>query len=791
MASLVATYRVQLGPDHGFDAATALVGHLAELGVSHLYASPVTEAVEGSTHGYDVVDHTSVRVELGGREGLHRLANELQGRGLGLVVDTVPNHASVAVPRANRQWWEMLQHGPDHPSARFFDVDWDAGGRVVLPILGEPLPAVMARGGVTVAGEPEPLLVVDGTELPLAPGTADLPLEELLAAQHYRLVHWRTPERNVRRFFTIDDLVAVRAEEPEVAAAVDAIPAALRDRGHLDGVRVDHVDGLADPGGYLHALRQRCGDAWIVVEKILAPDERVPRSWPVDGTTGYDFVRIVDHLFVDRAGMEPLTALWTEVAGDPRDFDEIRREARREVLAAGLAPDLDRLARVATGAVPERGVDACREALRDLTVEIGRYRTYLPEDDEGSAVIRAAAVRAMEHGSADPVDVTALVDAIVAPTSGAAETLRTRWQQLCAPVVAKGDEDRAFYRYHRLVALCEVGGEPGEFGIDVDAFHDDMLWRAANEPRSLLAGSTHDTKRSEDVRARLLVLSEVPGAWESLVGAVLGGLDPEVHPADAYLALQTAVGAWPLSAARLGAYCIKAAREASQRTTWTDPVPEYEDTLQRLARWLSEGEAAELIGRFAELVAPAGWRNSLGQVVLRCTGPGVPDIYQGCETWNLRLVDPDNRVGPDWDDLARAGARARTTDIDAAWPSSAAAGSGPNRPPGGAIKTALMTRLLALRRSRPASFLPAAGYEPLVISGPGSARALAYRRGDDVVVVVARHTADPDARWSGTELQLPEGSWHDALGPRPPRPGGNQPLGELLGPRSATVLVRV
>ncbi len=773
MAELVATYRMQLGPDHGFDAAAALIDHLAELGVSHLYASPVAEAVEGSNHGYDVVDHTAVRAELGGRDGLDRLARALRDRGLGLVIDTVPNHASVASPSANVQWWQTLQHGPDHPSARFFDVDWGPAGQVLLPILGEPLDEVIARGGIAVSESgPGPLLVVDGTELPLAPGTAGLPIDQLLDAQHYRLIHWRSPERNVRRFFTIDDLVAVRAEVPEVATAVDAIPVALRHADLLDGVRVDHVDGLADPGGYLHGLRDRCRDGWIVVEKILAPGEQLPASWPVQGTTGYDFIRVVDHLFVDPTGEDPLTTLWAEVSGDPRGFDEIRREARREVLAGGLAPDLDRLARVAAAAFPDRSIDACRAALRDLTVEIDRYRTYLPHDPAGRDVIAQTAARALAHGDADPSEVRELAGAIASPATAEARTLQARWQQLCAPVVAKGDEDRAFYRYHRLAALCEVGGEPGHFGIDADTFHADMHQRAVDQPQALLAGSTHDTKRSEDVRARLLVLSERPDPWRDLVRVVMDRLDPAAHPADGYLALQTAVGAWPVDAARLGAYLEKAAREAAQRTTWTDPDPAYEETLHRLARQLTAtGEVGDAVARFAELMVPAGERTSLAQLAIRLTAPGVPDIYQGCETWSLRLVDPDNRQPPDWDGLRRLVAGAAATGTTA---------SG---------KTEVLARLLRLRRDRPAAFAPGSAYEPLLVDGASPGRALAYLRGDQVAVVVARADSAANA-WQDTAVQLPAGRWRDVLDAGTERWGGGQPLTEVLGSRPAAVLVR-
>ncbi len=816
------TYRIQLGPDAGFDQAAALVGHLATLGVTHLYLSPVTDAEPGSEHGYDVTDHTVVRPELGGDEGLAHLAAVAHAAGLGLVVDIVPNHTSIVTPRHNRRWWETLQAGPDHPSARFFDVDWEAqDGRVLLPVLTAPLADELAAGRLTPTtapgpdGGPQPVLHYGdrpdaggsdsgaGLDLPLADDTAGLPLPELLEAQHYRLIGWHRRPRNLRRFFVIDSLAALRAEDELVAAELDTVPRRLWRDGLADGVRVDHVDGLAEPGRYLQRLRHDTGDAWIVVEKILAAGERLPTSWPVAGTTGYDVIRLVDHLLLDPAGEQPLTELWHEITGDHRSFAELSRQARHEVLAEALAPDLARVAAQARRAWPDADPSRLAEALATLTVETDRYRTYLADADAdgeadgdhaaplpaGTTVIDDLARRATAQRPDLTAEIAGLAEMLLSPGSPAAVATARRWQQLTAPTVAKGDEDRAFYRYHRLSALCEVGGEPGAFGVSPAGFHAENSCRAEHLGASMLAGTTHDTKRSEDVRARLLVLAEIPGRWRAFAReqlGLLGGLDGAPSPADRYLALQTAVGAWPIDSQRLTAFLVKATREASQHTTWTAVDEGYEAALAVVATHLTSGPGADAVARFVEQIAGAGWSNSLAQLVLRLTGPGVPDIYQGTETWHLRLVDPDNRAQPDWPALAAQLARAATGDVAAAWAA----------PDDGLVKTAVLQRVLALRGERPRCFEPGAGYTPVEPEGARAEHVVAYLRGGpdadaEVLVAVTRMPLTLDGDWADTTLVLPGGRWVDALRPeRTVAGGGRRPAGEVFAGLPVAVLAR-
>jgi len=772
-----ATYRVQLTPEKGFAAVVDDLARLALLGISHLYLSPIAEAIPGSTHGYDVVDHTAVRTELGGLDGLTALLDAADRDGLGVIVDHVPNHASIARPELNAPWWTMLRDGPESPAARWFDVDWAlTAGQVILPVLADPLDEIVASGRLHVDLDGgEPTVRLGEQRWPLAAGTADLPLPDLLSRQHYRLAHWLAPDRNVRRFFTIDDLAAVCVEHDDVARAVDTLPRLLTAHPAFDGVRVDHVDGLAAPGGYLDGLREVIGhDRWLLVEKILAPHEVLPASWPVDGTTGYEHARVVEHALLDATGVATLTAAWRAVIGDPRPLRDWEDEARREVLARGLAPDLART--VAAGR--DLGLDT--DAVIELSVHLDRYRTYLPGDVDGRAAVDTAAASAR---TARP-DLDTQLDELVAALTGdadAARELRTRWQQLTGPATAKGVEDRAFFRYVPVPTLCEVGGNPDP-AADVDRvaeLHARHEVVARRWPSTLLAGTTHDTKRSEDVRARGLAVCERAGAfvaafdeWTRLDCSLLGDVDSSM----AWLALHTAVTASP-STERLSAFLVKCAREADLRTSWADPDKRYESWLDDVAA--TAVRAVDDVGPLRALtanVAARGAAISLAMLAVRCTAPGVPDVYQGTEAARFLLVDPDNRAEPDRQTLDAVVAKAATLDLPTAL-------AEPGAP---CARAVVLTRLLALRRHEPTAFGPDSGYQPLPIliaiapqnrgaigmrieeSGGEEGAAIAFARLDAsnearVVTVTAREPVT---------VELPEGSWHDVLGDgSPPHTG--------------------
>jgi (1->4)-alpha-D-glucan 1-alpha-D-glucosylmutase len=755
----VASYRIQLTPSFGFAETIGLLDHLDSLGISHLYLSPIAEAIPGSEHGYDVVDHTRVRSEFGGEQGVIALLDAAFERGMGVLIDHVPNHMSVALPHLNTRWWEMLRDGPGSAAAQWFDVDWDgADGQVIVPKLGDPLEEVLARRELVVGdGDLGPELRYGPLRFPLASGTERLDVAEAVERQHYRLQCWREPARNVRRFFTVDDLVAVCAEQPDVATVIDSIPARLASHPAFAGVRVDHVDGLAQPEAYLHGLRSRVGaHRWLLVEKILAVGEVLAPSWPVDGTTGYDHIRVSDHVVLDPGAEQPLTELWNDLTGDRRSFGQVEEAARREVLDGGLRPDLDRLVRaIATDGSGDD--EQIRRAVIELTIGVHRYRTYLPDDAASVVELDAAFERAATHRPGLRDDLALLVDVIRRRPA-----IATRWEQLCSPVMAKGAEDRAFYRYLRLASLCEVGGAPGQWSLSVGEFHRHQIEAQAVAPSAMLAGTTHDTKRSEGVRARALAVAEIADDWCSAVRSWIDDraeLVADLDPATVLLALETAVTAWPIDAERLTEYLVKSAREAELHTSWTAPDEAYEAALGRLAACLSPGldrDGPAGLSDVSVRIARPGWANSLSALAIRLTAPGVPDLYQGTAAFTYSLVDPDNRAEPDWAERRELVRAARALDGPGSWN-----GDDPET-----SKAVVVTRLLELRRHRAAAFGVEAGYLPLAVTGEHAEHVLAFARTDGamplVVTIVVIRSLGVES-WANTSVTLPDGAWRDVL----------------------------
>ncbi len=748
-----ATYRFQLTPSFGFDLVRAQLPRLARLGISHIYLSPVTEAAPGSSHGYDVVDHARVRDELGGWDGLTALLDDLAGLGMAALIDHVPNHVVVVPAKLNERWWAMLRDGPGSQAARWFDVDWDAaGGRVILPVLGEPLDDVVER-----------LEIVDGElrlgvqRWPLAAGTAGLSPREALARQHYRLQWWRDPARNVRRFFIVDGLAAVRVEDPDVAAVVDTVPRLLADHPGFGGVRVDHIDGLGDPLGYLERLRALIGDRWLVVEKILATGETLPGAWPVDGTTGYEHAAVLEHALLDRIGWTRLRELWAAVTGDRRPFAEWELDARREVLEGGLRADLERVARE-VGDDP-RLVDAVEE----LTAHLGRYRTYLP-DPEGEPALAAAVASA----AAQRPDLAPLVERLAAALHEPGEW-RIRWQQLTGPATAKGVEDRAFWRYGPLASLCEVGGrpEPDPTLDPVAALHAHHAGVAARWPRTLLAGTTHDTKRGEDVRATGLALAARADQWVEIAAAWFAGSATTVDPATQWLVLQTMATTPGIRRPRLAAFGVKAAREAGLHTSWYTPDDSFEAAVEQLCadvvRWPPAVAVAHELGRPGRAV-------SLGMLAVRLTAPGVVDIYQGTEGFRYVLVDPDNRVEPDYDALDALVARSLELDARAAWAESGSP----------AARAVVIGRVLPHVGGL-------AGYLPLAAPDGVVAFARTDAGGNPALVTVVPRTLDGSP---GAVVELPPGRWRHVLVDGLPDVADQLAVDEPLAACPAIVLVR-
>lgn len=733
---VLSTYRLQLrGQESGFvftfADAEQLLDYFDELGVSHLYLSPVMTAVRGSAHGYDVVDPTTVSAELGGAQGLARLSAAARAHGIGLIIDIVPNHVGVARPEQNRWWWDVLKHGRSSQYAAFFDIDWELGdGRIILPVLG-------SDGDIAD-------LVVDGEVLrlgdlvfPVAPGTGTGSGAQVHDRQHYRLVGWRDGSCGYRRFFSITSLAGLRQEDQAVFDAWHAEPSRWFEDGLVDGLRVDHPDGLSDPVGYLQRLRALVGpDAWIVVEKILAVDESLEPSLPVAGSTGYDVLREIGGLFIDPDGEPALTELFETAGVDYRAMPMLLTEQKEIAATETLASELARLRRCVVGAT---GVEhpLLGEAIVGLLGRVGVYRSDYP----GLAATLPVALAELQAEKPELGEPLQLVAAAISDHRESA----VRLQQLCGAVTAKATEDCMFYRDARLVSLNEVGGDPRRFGVGPAEFHQRAATRALRWPHTMTTLSTHDTKRGEDVRARIGVLSQVPSLWAEFV-ARWEASAPSPDLATGLFLWQNIFGVWPVDGEvttalreRLHAYAEKAVREAARRTTWHDPDTEFEAEMHGWLDDILDGPIARQLTELVGELVPHIESDILGQKLLALTVPGIPDVYQGTELCDDSLVDPDNRRPVDY-----AALRAELTSL---------------RHP----KMRVVAAALRMRRTRPDTFLRG-GYHPVLASGPASEHIVAFRRGEDVVVAVSRWTLRlPEGGWRDTAVALPPGTWADVL----------------------------
>ncbi|MGO9381945.1 MAG: malto-oligosyltrehalose synthase [Mycobacterium sp.] len=738
MASpVLATYRLQLrGESSGFAFTFAdaenLLDYLDDLGVSHLYLSPIMTAVSGSSHGYDVTDPTTVSPELGGPEGLARLSAAARARGMGLVVDLVPNHVGIDKPEQNAWWWDVLRHGRSSPYAASFDIDWelDETGRIVLALLGSDDDV----DDLKVDGD---LLRLGDLALPITPGSGTGSGPELHDRQHYRLVGWRNGVCGYRRFFSITSLAGLRQEDRAVFDANHAEVTRWFSEGLVDGVRIDHPDGLSDPCGYLARLRELVGpDAWIVIEKILAVDEALEPTLPVAGSTGYDALREVGGVFVDPSGEPALTALVDSAGMDYHAMPKLLAELKTRAATETLASELARLRR-AIAATAGADHPLLPEAVAALLTHIEVYRCDYP----GLAAMMSTALA--ETQAAAPHLGPALQ--VIAAALARGGEPATRLQQLCGAVTAKAVEDCLFYRDARLVSLNEVGGEPHRFGVGLAEFHHSAATRARVWPRTMTTLTTHDTKRGEDVRARIGVLTQVPSLWTEFV-ARWEVQAPSPDAATGRFLWQNIFGVWPVSGEvtdelrnRLHGYAEKAIREAARHTSWNDPDAGFEGAVHG---WLDGVLDGPVAGQLTELVAqlnPHAASDALGQKLLALTVPGIPDIYQGTELWDDSLVDPDNRRPVDY-----AARRAALKEL--------------HHP-----KIRVVTTALRLRRLHPDSFLRGE-YLPVLAGGQASDHVVAFRRGDDILVAVTRWTVRlAGTGWGNTVVPLPDGTWTDTL----------------------------
>jgi (1->4)-alpha-D-glucan 1-alpha-D-glucosylmutase len=844
------TYRLQLNEQFTLEHARGIVPYLARLGVSDLYLSPVFEARPGSTHGYDVTDPTRVRQALGGEDALRALAEAVQRHDMGILLDIVPNH--MAASTDNPWWRDMLQHGRHSQYAGFFDVDWgtaDDPSRLRLPILGDSLENLVQKGEVTIdaaAGE----AVYFETRLPLARGTASPDRDALrgpdnaaavlriLERQHYELVFWRTASESMsyRRFFDITDLAGVRVEDDDVFAATHSLIRSLAADGTITGLRIDHIDGLRDPTRYLHTLRERVrgpgGEpVYTVVEKILEHDEALPEEWDCEGTTGYEFLNMATGMLLDGEGYRRLEEFYLRLTGDAQPFSELVRDKKLLVMERLFGSELNGLARKL---VPLIGVDEAlaRRSVAELSASMRVYRTYTRSrrirDDDRLRVDEAA-----EDSASRNPDLAAAIELLRqvvllerVPVQDATLDWVMRWQQFTGPVMAKGFEDTALYCHNALLAANEVGSNPVNPDLSVGELHALLRARQERSPRSLNTTATHDTKRGEDTRARIAVLSEIPDEWrprlrrwvregEEWKNEIAEDDDTAVPEADVdSLLYQTLVGAWPLHGAdatfteRIKAYMTKAVREAKQQTSWRRPDEDFEQGLDSfvdmlMAEFGREG-LAESVAELATRVAPHGALNSLAQTLFRITAPGIPDTYQGTELWSYTLVDPDNRQPVDYEERQRLLAELQPL-LDS--PDPLAVRELLDQWQDGRIK--LLFTTLALRfRSRHADLFDRGRCLAVSAEGARAEHVIAHAReldGDACIVILPRwttrladgtpHVTGRDV-WVDTQLTLPSSlgsqqSWRNALtGQQVAASGGRLEVAAVFGALPFALLER-
>jgi (1->4)-alpha-D-glucan 1-alpha-D-glucosylmutase len=916
----LATYRLQLGSQLTFDDAAGLVPYLEALGISDCYISPFFETSSESSHGYDVSDHNSIRGELGGEEAFARFSEALGRRGLGLLIDLVPNHMGIA--RNRNAWWrDVLENGPRSRYSHVFDIDWrpakpELAGKVLLPVLGDQYGIVLERGelrlelnegiftvryydttlpitphsyrrilghrieqleadlGPAHSGlqelkalttwfasfpphadhnperpktralnktsgverlaallrqAPEVRAFLDETlrhfnGTPADPRSFDL-LDQLLSEQAYRVAFWRVAgeEINYRRFFDINELAAIRMEDPEVFAETHRLVLRLVGAGQVTGLRIDHPDGLYAPAEYFRRLQHECaraaapdvgGDLYIVAEKILSPGEALPRNWAIAGTTGYEFLNLLNGIFVDRSQARAMDHLYARLIKARPSFSEIVYECKRLVMQISMASELNMLAHRLNAISEEHRT--CRDfTLASLTRALGEivanfpvYRTYVGEDrpavndSDGEFIARAVAQAKRRTPLTSPSIYDWIQDILTLrfpPRAHEAERRELefvmRFQQITSPVTAQGYEDTALYRFNRLVSLNEVGADPSRFGTPLAEFHAAMADRQRSYPHGLSATSTHDTKRGEDVRARINVLSEIPEEWRGRVALwqklnrkhrTMVDAQPTPGANTEYLIYQTLIGAWPISLERLRAYLLKAIHETKSHTSWINPNVRYDNAIARFAEAILDPACSspflEDFAVFQARVAHFGAFNSLAQTLVKITAPGVPDFYQGSELWDLNLVDPDNRRPVDWQ-LRRNKLDELTGAMEQVSDRAAFAQELVKAKEDGRAKLYLIREALACRRAH-APLFREGEYRPLETEGPLAEHVLGFARVAKEAVAL---TIVPRllARRGIGEPPLSETYWGDDVRLLVPSEAGPRLVNRLTGERLA------
>jgi (1->4)-alpha-D-glucan 1-alpha-D-glucosylmutase len=875
----VATYRLQLHSQFGFEEAAEVADYLEQLGISHVYCSPYLQAAPGSQHGYDVVDHHKVNTELGGAEAHGRFCLRLGECHLGQVLDVVPNHMAIS-GRLNRYWWDVQENGPSSRYSPYFDIDWQTReeklrNKLLVPILGDHYGHALEKGDIQLKRKGADFTITYADhELPASPRSlvpvlaeaaretgsdylaflADslrrLPsptrtdaesvrerhrdkhvisdlltrlfeqtpfigeavdhvirmlnkrpdqLDALLEDQNYRLAFWQTSSQELpyRRFFDVNTLVGLRMESPQVFSDTHALILRWLKEGVLDGIRIDHPDGLRDPKRYFERLRAEAPDVWIVGEKILEPGEALRTDWPVDGTTGYDFLNECGGLFIDSAREDAMNQVYTSFTGESVNYSAVCREKKHLVLRDLLGSDVNRLTSLLSDIFENHReqrdytrLDA-RRAIRELVACFSVYRTYIvPEKgeitpDDERYVNQAVEAAKANRPEIDPDLLDFIRDILLLRVPGEQESeFVMRFQQFTSPVMAKGVEDTVFYCFNRMLALNEVGGDPGRYGVSPESFHAFNQRTQAHHPASMLASSTHDTKRSEDVRARLSLLSEIPEEWGAAVSDWTARNDsykkdgfPDKNTE--YLIYQTMVGAWPIEKERLLPYLEKAMREAKRNTSWLAPNEAFESAANAFVESLyNDAEFIKSLEAFTGKLIEPGRINSLAATLLKMTSPGIPDLYQGTELWNLSLVDPDNRRKVDY-----AERRKLLSELAGLCPKAIL-----QRADEGLPKLWTIQQALCARREKPESFGANGTYMPLYATGEKKDHLVSFGRGQGVVVAVPR-LGMTRGEWGDTALEIGPGAWDNVLA-KTRLQGGNIPVRDLFGSFPVALLIQ-
>ncbi|NTZ36986.1 malto-oligosyltrehalose synthase [Enterobacter sp. JMULE2] len=780
-----ATYRIQFRNGMTFDRVVALIPYFRDLGISHLYASPVFTATTDSTHGYDVTDPNEIDPAIGGRDGFNRMAAALRQAGMGLILDIVPNHMSTSLE--NRWWRDVIEHGKQSRYARYFDIDWSRP--LTLPFLGDTFEAELEKGAIRLHRDSvtnKAAMVYYDTAYPLNPGTWDenKSIAELHEAQSWRLMSWREAPKQLswRRFFEITGLVGVRVEDEQVFHDTHRLILELVHDGTVDGLRIDHIDGLADPLEYLQRLRQATGpDCYITVEKILAKGEQLPAEWPVSGTTGYEFIASLAEVLVDDNSLARLEKVHNETLGVTVDRQNALRDAKGLMTDRNFEGEFTTLLNLARDLAQHNGVeiqtDDIHHALRELLIAFPVYRTYgTAEGLTPSDVTLLSRVVASVNASEPALSliVRILTGDLPERDRDSATLFRTRFQQLTGPLMAKSVEDTLFFRHNLELALNEVGADPTPRAFSLSRFHQEMRIRLARQPDALLGTSTHDTKRGEDARARLYTLTEAPEQWgenlarwrqmnQTHVRFLNDGTAP--NAADTWMIYQALAGVWPATLspddwdglqtleARFLGFIEKALREAKQRTDWIDSNESYENVVMDYVRHLLSPDNTLFLHDFSETLQPfvrAGLMNSLSQTVIKLTAPGVPDIYQGSEALNFSLVDPDNRREPDFAALVQNLSTANSTvfNDEQCWRD-------------GRVKQYVTATLLRLRPHYPSLFRYG-DWLPLKVTGEREEHLIVYARVKDdeaLIVAVPRLVftiTSHEKLWVNTSVAIPE-----------------------------------